>query len=160
MRVPTSVEQQLIGSKSFAVLVAVLLLCMPVVTTGDERDALAKTEIDRLERAWTEAYLRGDTARLGALLADDVLFVLPDSPPTGKTEAVSTLRSDGVRFIRYDTREIDIHEFGDTVVVYGHAQRTRVVAENRVQDNWRFTKVYVRRDGRWRVVAFHASERP
>ena len=27
-----------------------------------------------------------------------------------------------------------------------------------IQDNWRFTKVYVRQGGQWRVVAFHASE--
>jgi hypothetical protein len=29
-----------------------------------------------------------------------------------------------------------------------------------VDDDWQFTKMYVRRDGRWKVVAFSASEAP
>ncbi len=35
--------------------------------------------------------------------------------------------------------------------------RGRVMADRRVEDDWRFTKVYVRRAGRWQVVSFHAS---
>jgi len=27
-------------------------------------------------------------------------------------------------------------------------------------DDWRFTKVYVRQNGAWRVVSFHASDSP
>jgi len=32
--------------------------------------------------------------------------------------------------------------------------------EYRREDRWQFTKTYVRRQGRWQVVAFHASEAP
>jgi len=32
-----------------------------------------------------------------------------------------------------------------------------VIAGATADDDWRFTKVYVRRDGRWQVVSFHAS---
>jgi uncharacterized protein (TIGR02246 family) len=124
-----------------------------------EEEAKSST-IDRLERAWRDAHLSGDRARLDPLLATDVLFIFPEMAPMGKADFLSALRSSDSRFIRYDTREIDIRDFGDTVVVFGHVQRTRVTAGARAQDNWRFTKVYVRRNDRWQVVNFHASEIP
>jgi hypothetical protein len=39
-------------------------------------------------------------------------------------------------------------------------ERARVVRDARVVDDWQFTKVYHRQAGRWRVVAWHASDSP
>lgn len=48
--------------------------------------------------------------------------------------------------------------YDNAAVVTGRLQRTRTVNGQEIEDNWRFTKVYVKRSGQWRVVAFHASE--
>jgi hypothetical protein len=42
--------------------------------------------------------------------------------------------------------------------VSGRLQRERTLNERILADDWRFTKVYVQRDDRWQVVAFHCSE--
>jgi len=45
-------------------------------------------------------------------------------------------------------------------VVTGHLLRTRTLNGNKVSDDWRFTKVYIRQAHQWRVVSFHASDSP
>jgi hypothetical protein len=47
--------------------------------------------------------------------------------------------------------------YGDAAVVTGRLKRTRLVDSKEIRDDWRFTKVYVRRTSAWRVVAWHAS---
>ena len=60
--------------------------------------------------------------------------------------------------IKYDISDLRIRVFGDAAVVTGRLQRTRTLNGQAKEDDWRFTKVYIRRGGQWQVVAFHASE--
>ena len=39
-------------------------------------------------------------------------------------------------------------------------RRTRTVDGRTVDDDWQFTKIYVRPQGKWVVAAFHASPAP
>jgi hypothetical protein len=55
------------------------------------------------------------------------------------------------------TSETKLRTYDDTAIVTGRLRRTRAIAGATADDDWRFTKVYVRRDGRWQVVSFHAS---
>jgi ketosteroid isomerase-like protein len=63
-----------------------------------------------------------------------------------------------MKFMRFESAEVAVQVFGDTAVARGRLLRARELGGQTMQDNWRFTKVYVRRAGQWRVVAFHASE--
>jgi hypothetical protein len=77
-----------------------------------------------------------------------------------RAEALAFARTGRMRFERYESSDVKIRVYGDAAVVTGRIQRTRVVGGERRADDWRFTKVYARRDGAWRVVSFHASEGP
>jgi hypothetical protein len=61
-------------------------------------------------------------------------------------------------FRRYESSEIAVRVYGESAVVTGRLLRSRDVGGRVLEDDWRFTKVYVRQAGEWRVVAFHASE--
>jgi len=62
-----------------------------------------------------------------------------------------------IKFDRYETSETKFRVYDATAIVTGRLRRTRVVAGATVDDDWRFTKVYLRRAGDWHVVSFHAS---
>ena len=76
----------------------------------------------------------------------------------GKPQALSFFRSGRMKFMRYETSELGVRVYGETAVVTGRVRRARERGGQTVEDDWRFTKVYVRTAGAWRVVAFHASE--
>jgi uncharacterized protein (TIGR02246 family) len=125
-----------------------------VQTTG------LNAEFTRLEDVWNRAHRNADAEALAALWAEDLEVVVPRMPPMSKAEALAFARTGRMRFERYETSQIKLRTYGDTAVVTGRLQRTRTVAGKETTDDWRFTKVYTRQNGAWRVVSFHASDSP
>ena len=117
-------------------------------------------EFTRLEDVWNTAHRNADAEALAALWAEDLEVVVPRMPPMSKAEALAFARTGRMRFDRYETSQIKLRTYSDTAVVTGRLQRTRTVAGKETTDDWRFTKVYTRQNGAWRVVSFHASDSP
>jgi ketosteroid isomerase-like protein len=114
-------------------------------------------ELSALESVWNEAHLRGDVNALDRLWADDLIVTVPNMPVMTKENAIGISRSGRLKFKRYETSDIRIRLYGEAAVVTGQVERTRELDGRDVHDKWRFTKVYIRREGRWQVVAWHAS---
>lgn len=134
-------------------LVAIALVQAPAGAQTDA-DVAALT---RLETEWNTAHIRGDAAVLERLFADDVVIMVPAMRVMTKADAVGMFTSGRMKFDRYETSETKFRVFDTTAIVTGRLRRTRVTGGTTVDDDWRFTKVYVRRAGRWQVVSFHAS---
>ena len=101
--------------------------------------------------------MRGDAAVLDHLLADDLVVMVPGMRVMTKADAVGMFTSGRIKFDRYETSETKFRIYDATAIVTGRLGRTRVIGGASVEDDWRFTKVYLRRQGRWQVVSFHAS---
>jgi ketosteroid isomerase-like protein len=112
----------------------------------------------QLESQWNKAHLQGDAEALDRLWADELRVFVPKMTPLAKPEALSFFRSGRMKFSRYETSELGVRVYGDTAVVSGRVRRSRERGGQMVEDDWRFTKVYVRKAGDWRVVTYHASE--
>jgi len=109
-------------------------------------------------KAPVDAHLRGDADALDRLWADDLRVFVPRMTPMSKADALAFFRSGRMKFLRYETSEVGARVYKDTAVVTGRLRRSRERAGQMVEDDWRFTKVYVRTGDAWRVVAYHASE--
>ena len=135
-------------------LVTVALVQVPVGNAPADADV---TTLARLETDWNAAHVRGDAAALDHLFADDVVVMVPGMRAMTKADAVGMFTSGRMKFDRYETSDTRFRVYDATGIVTGRLRRTRVVAGTTVDDDWRFTKVYLRRAGRWQVVSFHAS---
>ena len=113
-----------------------------------------------LETVWNAAHRTGDADALDRLWASDLEVDVPGMAPMTKAEALAFARTGRMRFERYETSQVKVRTYGDTAVVTGRLQRARTVDNRQRADDWRFTKVYTRQAGTWRVVSFHASESP
>ena len=125
-------------------------------TPASAQDA-AGAELTRLETAWNEAHMRGDADALTALFADELVITVPGMPSMTKDEAVGFLKSGRMKFDRYESSDIKARAYESAAIVTGRLHRTRTIDGRKVEDDWRFTKTYVRRAGKWLVAAFHAS---
>jgi len=74
-----------------------------------------------------------------------------------KADSIGIVKSGRVKFQRYETSGLRIQVYGDAAVVTGLLERTRNAGGQVAEDKYRFTKVYVRKAGKWLVVAWHAS---
>jgi hypothetical protein len=129
-----------------------------VANSQGTSEAEVRAELARLEDVWNQAHLHGDAEALDRIWADDLEVAVPQMPVWNKAELVAFVRSGRMKFLRYETSDVHIRIYGAAAVVTGRLQRKRAMGQREVDDDWRFTKVYVRGSDGWRVVAFHASE--
>jgi ketosteroid isomerase-like protein len=118
----------------------------------------ANQEFQELETVWNQAHEKGDATALDRLWSDDLEVAVPKMPVMTKAQALAFARSGRMKFERYQTSDVKVRRYGDAAVVTGRLQRTRTINGKTMDDDWRFTKVYARQQGRWQVVSFHASE--
>ena len=141
----------------FQVLALALFAGSNAFLGTQQQESVDIMELTRLETVWNEAHLRGDTAALDVLWANDLTVTVPKMPVMTKKEVIEISRAGRIKFQRYETSGVRIRVYGDAAVVTGRLLRTRNLNGRDVEDNWRFTKVYIRRAGKWQVVAWHAS---
>jgi ketosteroid isomerase-like protein len=140
---------------AMSVVAALVVLTQnPINSQQASRD---QTELTGLEAVWNDAHLRGDAGALGRLWADDIVITVPRMRVFAKADALGMVGGQ-MKFDRYETTNIQTRIHGDSAVVTGRLRRTRNVGGKTFDDDWQFTKTYIRSAGQWRVVAFHASD--
>jgi ketosteroid isomerase-like protein len=137
--------------------VVLLALTLVQAPAGDAKVVAVQSTLEELESEWNAAHVRGDAALLDRLFAEDVVVMVPGMRVMTKADAVGMFTSGRMKFDRYETSETKLRIYDEMAIVTGRLKRTRVVAGTTANDDWRFTKVYVRHADRWQVVSFHAS---
>jgi ketosteroid isomerase-like protein len=145
-----------------AVLTLCLIICSLAIGFGQKpaqetRESANIKELTRLEKVWNDAHLDGNANALERLWADDLVVTVPNMPVMDKSESLAFVRSGKMKFRIYKTSDLRIRVYGNAAVVTGQLERTRSANLGEFEDDWRFTKVYVRRAGKWQVVAWQGS---
>ncbi len=125
-------------------------------TAGVEQELL------RVEREWLDAYVQRDAAALSRIVADDYMLTYDTGQTVNKTQAMADLaRPRAANFsFTFTTEDTAVRVLGETAVLTGRViQRTRM-GERETVTRSRYTDTYVRRGGRWQVVASHLSRLP
>jgi hypothetical protein len=151
-----------------ALIAALAIACAPLPLPSQARDSVillpaGATVVDvilALEGRWNDAHVNGDTTTLKALWADDMTVTVPEMRTLTKPELLAFWRSGRSHITRHETSDVMVRGFDDSAIVDGKLIRERNFNGRVVTDRWRFTKVYVRRGGQWRVVSYHASLLP
>ncbi|HYG78968.1 MAG TPA: nuclear transport factor 2 family protein [Pyrinomonadaceae bacterium] len=120
----------------------------------------AEEEVRRLERRWLDAYEQNDAAAMERIVADDFTITFPNGAMQTKPQLMAMIkapRGPGQPRMKFYTEGVQSRAYGDTVILLG-----RVVSEyerdgKAVKEQSRYTDTYVRRNGRWQVVASHLS---
>jgi uncharacterized protein (TIGR02246 family) len=119
-------------------------------------------EVRALERRWLDAYERNDTAAMTEIVADDFTITFPNGKMDRKADILSQIRSlpPGPSSYRFHTRDVASRSYGDTVILTGIVVTESVRDGRPVREESSYTDTYVRRNGRWQVVASHLSGVP
>jgi ketosteroid isomerase-like protein len=122
---------------------------------GKEED-----ELIALEKAWNQAHVEGDATALEKLWDEELVVTVPEMPVMTKASSLAIWKSGKFRFDKYETSAIKARIVGGAGIVTGRVHRARNFQGTPKQDDWQFTKVYAKRNGEWKVVAWHASPAP
>ena len=124
-------------------------------------------ELAGLERQWSSAYLRHDTATIAKLLADD--FVGTDGRGILSTKqeeideaTVPAPEAPDRPFVILDENisDIRVRTYGKTGVVTARStEKIRLKSGATSTIQYRRTTVWIRQENSWRCVSFHADPR-
>ena len=113
-------------------------------------------EIQELEHRLAAAWKSGDCAGWGALIAEEWSVTHINGAVITREQALAMCRSPQVQIadMRYD--DLAVKVFGNTAVATGQTTATTAGSSPETVV-LRFTDVWLRRDGRWQVVASQAT---
>ena len=114
-------------------------------------------EIVEMERQTKEASLRRDADFSARTLADDYVAITPLGQVTTKQETITARRSGQLRYEAMNVTDMVVRLYGDTAVVTARADvRGHQLGED-FSGPYRYTRVWVRRNGRWQTVSYQAT---
>ena len=119
----------------------------------------AVSELMQIERDIGDANVRRDKAFFERIEGDEFVFIDSAGGMTTKAEDVASLDkpAGGTRLVSYVPSEMNVRVYGNTAVVTGLVTSTYKNADREIVARNRFTDVFVKRDGRWQLVAGHSS---
>jgi len=130
-----------------------------IAALGGGADAVE--DIRAMEKLWNDARVKADVATLNRILDDQWTVTHGDGTINTKAEYLADLRSGDRKFFA-DVKQDDftVRIYGNTAVAAG-ASDSKVEYKGRPSGGaLRFTRVYVKRDGRWVMIVSHATRRP
>jgi uncharacterized protein (TIGR02246 family) len=116
----------------------------------------SEQQILRLEAEAREATLKNDLEANDRLLTDDWININPDGSVTTKARLMELIKSGSFKIMSIENDEVAVRVYSDAAVVTGRSTTKREGQNGEVVARQvRYTRVYVRRQGRWRLASSH-----
>lgn len=107
----------------------------------------------QLERDWAKALVAGDTATIERITASDWVMTDPGGNRTARAESLAEMRSGALKFESMTPLDMEVRVYGDTAIVNGRSRDKLTYKGQDMSGEYRFTDVFVKRDGRWQAVS-------
>ena len=149
----------------WTLVIAVLTLTLTSIALGQEqsanRDQRSSVEqaIRQLDNERIQAQIGADAAALERIYADDFIGVGPSGTVRTKAQVISDFTSGDLKFQSITTDEVQVRVYENTAVETGLSTMVGQDKGKAVPRDTRFTRVWVKQQGRWRLVANHYSSR-
>jgi hypothetical protein len=127
----------------------VFVLTTSSIASAQYKKGSVEDQLIQLDKAWTSAELKGDKKAAGALVADDYVGTTQRGEIETKSQYLAGVvpNSD---MVKSDDYKITL--YGNTAVM---THRATVSGVRNMQ--FRSTHVWMKRKGKWQVVAHHGS---
>jgi uncharacterized protein (TIGR02246 family) len=113
--------------------------------------------IKRLDNERIEAQIHADASALDRIYAPDFIGVGPSGRVRTKPQVISDFTSGDLKFQSIPTDDVQVRVYGDTAVETGRSTMIGQDKGQTVPRDTRFTRVWVKQQERWRLVANHYS---
>jgi hypothetical protein len=143
-----------------AAALAALTAAASISAADSAADDKTKGELVQLERDIGAANVRRDAEFFERVEADEFVFTDSGGGLTTRAEDVASVRKPAnpdVKLLAYDVDDVQVRLYGDAAVLTGRVTTRQLVNGEERTGRSRFTDVFVRRDGRWQIVAGHSS---
>jgi len=146
-------------------IIAILAMAMSSLALGQTSDkkaapsSKAEQEVNKVSDEIIEALGRTDVAALDRLYADDYI-VTQSFGILSKAQLMDAYKSGRLKYTSASDKDRSVRVYGDTAVTTGVLTLKGKNPNEDFTSNTRFTAVFVKQQGRWRLVAAQLSDIP
>ena len=143
--------------------IAVVTLSAAAMATGQERGArrdqtrIVEQVIRKLDNDRIQAQIHADAVALERIYAPDFIGAGPSGTVRTKPQVISDFTSGDLRFQSITTDDVQVRVYGNAAVETGRSTMNGQDKGKAVPRDTRFTRVWIKQQGRWRLVANHYS---
>ena len=125
------------------------------------RDSKRNVEqaIRQVDHERIQAQIEANAVALDRIYADDFIGIGPSGTVRTKPQVISDFTSGDLKFQSITTDEVQVRVYENTAVETGLSTMVGQDKGKAVPRDTRFTRVWVKQQGRWRLVANHYSLR-
>jgi hypothetical protein len=106
---------------------------------------------------WRQAQVDNNIAVIDHLLADDYVGITANGTIETNPRPSPSARREPSASPSLDLDDLKVRLYGDTAVVTSKAELQGVNGQSDISGKYRYTRVYNRRLGQWKIVSFEAS---
>jgi ketosteroid isomerase-like protein len=137
--------------------VAIALLCLfslfPAAGRNASQTSRVEDQIKKLERDWAQAVVKEGAASVNQYEADDIITTDPTGRVTNKAADRSDLSSGDYKVESEELSDLEVLVYGNTAVATATNAMKGTYKGQDLSGKYRFTDTWVKRNGRWQVVA-------
>ena len=133
-----------------------LVLALTVIAGQATDETSVTRELKQIEQQLASSWKNGDCDRWAAVIAPEWSVIHITGTVMNKAEALRMCREPPVRIETFSIDDVIVRVFDNAAVVTGRTLVT-IVGTNAESVTLRFTDVFIRRGGRWEIVASQAT---
>lgn len=137
-----------------AVLLA-LSTALPLHAQSPDAEAVKAAELRRFAVMTARDY-----TALATILGDDLVYTHSSAVVDSKAAYLESLTSGRVTYKTITPSDLQVRVYGTTAIITGLAAMTVDANGEALNNRLRFTDVWVKRDGRWQMVAWQSTRMP
>jgi ketosteroid isomerase-like protein len=143
-------------NRRFAALAAVSLFILATLC-GSAAAQSVEDEIKKIETDRATAVVKADTATLEKLTSDDYTLININGQVSNKAQMIDGFKSGQNKLTSDELSDTKVRVYGDTAVVTGKVDVKGVMGGKDVSGQARYTRVYIKKAGRWVSVALQQT---
>jgi ketosteroid isomerase-like protein len=140
---------------------AVITIAFSVVTltaaSARGQGSSVEDQIKKIENDRAAAVVKGDVATLEALTADDYTLINANGQLSDKAQTMSAIKTGAIKLTTNELSDLKVRVYGDTAVVTGKSNAKGTIGGRELKGPVLFTRVYVKKNGKWQSVAFQQT---
>ena len=123
---------------------------------GAPRDNIDQV-IRQVDHERIQAQIGADAAALDRIYASDFIGIGPSGTVRTKAQVIADFTSGDLKFQSITTDDVQVRVYGNTAVETGRSTMIGQDKGKAVPHDNRFTRVWIKQQGRWQLVANHYS---
>jgi uncharacterized protein (TIGR02246 family) len=146
-------------------VITVVIFLAAAIASGQEQgerkdqSRVVEQAIRKLDSERIQAQIHADAAALERIYADDFIGVGPSGTVRTKSQVISDFTSGDLKFQSITIDDVQVRVYGNAAVETGLSTMSGQDKGKTVPRDTRFTRVWIKQQGRWRLVANHYSSR-